>query len=146
MLFARRAVRRRAENCLLSKGYARRANATSYDVFAVGGRHVETIKHRYVQPPPEGGPLMYSPLESDFEWRTNAKGNHVLICGDSHRATVFFNKYCWCIIINGFPANGIVANEYFKDAERAQWRAEAIVQGKAKDAVLKLLKPRGYSY
>ncbi len=90
--------------------------------------------------------MMYSSLESGFEWRTNAKGNHVLICGDSLRAIVFFNGYRWCIIINGFPANSIVADEYFTDEEEAQWRAEAIVQGKAKDAVLKPLKPRGYGY
>ncbi len=89
---------------------------------------------------------MFIPRSTDFEWRTNAKGNHVLICGDSLRATVFFNKYCWCIIINGFPANSIVADEYFEDAEKAQWRAEAIVQGKAKSAVLKPLKPRGHGY
>jgi hypothetical protein len=89
---------------------------------------------------------MFTPHSTDFEWRTSSNGNHVLICGDSHRATVFHNRYSWQIIINGFPTNSVVADEYFEDAEKAQWRAEAIVQGKAKNAVLKTLKPRGYGY
>ena len=87
---------------------------------------------------------MFTPLEFDFEWITNAKGNHVLICDDSHRATVFYNGYRWCIIVNGPLVNSIVADEHFEDDEEAQWRAEAIVAGKAKDAVLKPLKPRPY--
>ncbi len=87
---------------------------------------------------------MFTPLEFDFEWITNAKGNHVLICGDSHRATVFYNGYRWFIIVNGPVVNSIVVDEHFEDEEEAQSRAEAIVVGKAKDAVLKPLKPRPY--
>ncbi len=87
---------------------------------------------------------MFTPLELDFEWITSGKGNHVLICGDSHLATVFYNRYRWCIIITGPAVNSIVADEYFEDEEEAQLRAEAIVAGKAKDAVLKPLKPRPY--
>lgn len=85
---------------------------------------------------------MFTTLESDFEWRTSAKGNYVLICGDSHLATVFHNRYRWCIIINGPAVNSIVADEYFEDADEAHSRAEAIVAGYAKDAFLKPLKPR----
>ena len=85
---------------------------------------------------------MFAPHSTDFEWRTSSNGNHVLICGDSHRATVFHNRYSWQIIINGFPTNSIVADEYFKDEWQAQDRAEAIVSGRAKDAYLKPLKPR----
>lgn len=85
---------------------------------------------------------MYFPLESSFEWRTSVKGNYVLICGDSHLATVFHNKYRWCIIINGPAINSIVADEYFEDAEEAQSRAEDIVAGHARGAILKPLKPR----
>lgn len=61
---------------------------------------------------------------------------------DSHLATVFHNRYRWCIIINGPAVNSIVADEYFEDADEAQSRAEAIVAGHAKDAFLKPLKPR----
>ena len=86
--------------------------------------------------------MMFTTLESDFEWRTSAKGNHVLIRGDSHLATVFHNKYRWCIIINGPAINSIVADEYFEDADQAQSRAEDIVAGYAKGVVLKSLKPR----
>ena len=85
---------------------------------------------------------MYFPLESSFEWRTSSKGNHVLIYGDSHLATVFHNRYSWQIIINGFPTNSVVADDYFQDEWQAQDRAEAIVSGRAKDAHLKPLKPR----
>jgi hypothetical protein len=142
ILLARRTARRRAESYLLSMGCARRTNTTSYDVFAIGGRHVETVTSTPVQPPPERGPVMFFPLDTDFEWRTSAKGNHVLICGSSHRATVFFNGYSWCIIINGSPFNSIVADEYFEDEDEAQWRAEAIVAGRAEGATLKPLRPR----
>lgn len=86
---------------------------------------------------------MYTRVEMDFEWRTSAKGNRVLICDGEHVATVFYNRYCWSIIINGSVVNSIVADEYFDDEEDAQCRAEAIVAGRAKDAVLKPLRPRG---
>jgi hypothetical protein len=86
---------------------------------------------------------MFTPVDTDFEWRTSAKGNRVLICDGEHVATVFHNRYCWCIIINGSVVNSIVASEYFEDEEDAQSRAEAIVAGRAKDAVLKPLRPRG---
>lgn len=86
---------------------------------------------------------MYTPVDTDFEWRTSAKGNHVLIYDGDHAATVFNNGHRWCIIINGPTVNSIVADEYFEDEEDAQARAEAIVAGDAKNAVLKPLKPRG---
>ncbi len=81
-------------------------------------------------------------FQPDFVWRASANGNHVLLDGDSHRATVFYNRYTWCIIINGYPANCIIADEYYEDPGEAQSRAEAIVAGKAKNAVLKPLRPR----
>ena len=84
---------------------------------------------------------MFFPLDTDFEWRTSAKGNHVLICGSTHSATVFHNGYSWRIIINGPVFNSIVADECFLHEEDAQSRAEAIVSGQAKDAVLNPLRP-----
>jgi hypothetical protein len=81
-------------------------------------------------------------FQPDFVWRTSANGNHVLLDGDSNHATVFFNRYLWCMIVNGFPANCIVDGEHYEDAEEAKDRAERTVAGRAKDAVLKPLKSR----
>lgn len=82
--------------------------------------------------------------DSTVEWRTSGKGNFVCIRNDRIAATVFnpprAEAGVWRIIINRAHGGYIVQEEYFTDADVAQERAEAILDGAA--AHLKFMRPR----
>ncbi len=78
----------------------------------------------------------------EYCWRRNAKGNHIMMDGNTHRATVFRAGSCWRIIVNGLGVSRIAANEFFDYVSEAKRRTEMIAAGEADDARMVMIPQR----
>ena len=85
---------------------------------------------------------MHVQFNPEYRWRLNTKGNHVMMEGDIHRATVFRTRGQWRIIVNGFGVSRIAADEFFDDEKVAMHRTEMIVDGAVDDARMAMIPRR----
>ena len=84
-------------------------------------------------------PVEFTP---EYRWRRNAKGNHIMMEGNTHRATVFLAGSPWRIIVNGFGVSRIAADEFFDDVSEAKRRTEMIAAGEVDDARMVMIPQR----
>ena len=84
-------------------------------------------------------PVEFTP---EYRWRRNAKGNHIMMEGNIHRATVFRAGSRWRIIVNGLGISRIAADEFFDDVSEAKRRTEMIATGEIDDARMVMIPQR----